>query len=411
MGISSLLSHWRALMNNENENNASESEESQRIPTLSDLHDEKIFWKIYSSLEGGRSGHHDNGVSDNLPLQSALASAFSSGKLNKLAEIDEARFWKYFLYQANTYVVILQVANIVFLILMGLTLSYSHTIVVANEIAASYQFILADLFVWGMLSVVTISVLVIMRYFQDALRSVVSEGSGSIFIIWKKVGHFIFLVRVLSVALNLTLSVNNHFNSCEVEGGGSVYYDHTFQVNLIRACISGVETMIFSTLAFPLPWAILFCLVELIGQQGFRFLSCSSVLFGSGRELSFVSIGGLLAFIALYSIVGLNTSVILLSSRNFYQNTQRLDSATAEKRRFLDLLCTEIRSPLQHVVSHYYVLLYSVPYYSNPFHSTLILSYHLPHDYTQCMLFAARQYVNRVSDCADHIHESHPTFT
>jgi hypothetical protein len=354
MGLSALFCHWRALLSFQKASGSTELDDSQATLTLADLQDEKVFWKIYSSSKGGRSGHHENGV---LPLQSALASAFSSGKEKELAEKDESKFWKYFLNQATSYVIVIQFANVVFLILMGIVLSFSNEIAMSEEMAASnelspsYQFILADLIVWGLLSVVTISALVIMRYYQDILRSVVSEGSGSVFIIWKKVGHFIFLVRILTVATNLTLSINDSFGECNVPGGSTEYYDHTFQVNLIGACICGIETMIFSALSFPLPWAIIFCLVELIGQQGFRFLSCSAVLFGNGQNLSFVSIGGLLAFIALYSIVGLNTSVILLSSRNFYQNIQRLDSATAEKRRFLDLLCTEIRSPLQHVVS------------------------------------------------------------
>ena len=357
MGLSALLSHWLALISNRAGNHTGDSEDSQRIPTLADLHDEKVFWKIYSSSKGVRSGHHDNGISSNLPLQSALASAFSSGKVKALAENDESNFWKYFLNQATSYVIVIQFANVIFLILMAVVLSYSHSLVMSNEIASRYQFIIADLVVWGVLSVVTITALVVMRYFQDILRSVVKEGSGSVFIIWKKVGHFIFLVRLLTVASKLTLSSNSAFGNCDVKGGGLFYYDRTFQVNLIGACISGIETMIFSALSFPLPWAIIFCLVELIGQQGFRFLSCYAVLFGNAPNISFVSIGGILAFIALYSIVGLNTSVILLSSRNFYQNTQRLDSATAEKRRFLDLLCTEIRSPLQHVVS---IILYLI---------------------------------------------------
>jgi hypothetical protein len=37
----------------------------------------------------------------------------------------------------------------------------------------------------------------------------------------------------------------------------------------------------------------------------------------------------------------------------FYQYNKKLDAVTAEKRRFVDLLCTEIRSPLQHVVRKY----------------------------------------------------------
>ena len=322
--------------------------EPQRRPTLAELHNEKIFWKIYSSSVGGRSGHHESKM-NNLHLQPALATAFS-GKA-KEAQKDDRKFWKYFLNQATSYVIVIQLVNLIFLIVMAVVMCLCLQTGTTRNAASNYAIIMADTMVWGVLSLVTIIALIIMRYFQDTLRLVVGEGSGTVFETWKKIGQFILLMRILVVIVTLSLRATNMYGQCHLHGEGEYFDDDTFQVNLILACLCSVETMVFSTLSFPVPWAILFCFVELIGQQGFRFLACSAVLFGNGNYISFVSIGALLAFIAMYSIVGLNTSVILLSSKNFYQNTQRLESAAAQKRRFLDLLCTEIKSPLQHVVS------------------------------------------------------------
>lgn len=346
-----VMSFWQKSCSKSVSAPSSANNEPQRLPTLAELHNEKIFWKIYSSSVGGRSGHHESKM-NNLHLQPALATAFSSSKV-KEAQKDDRKFWSYFLNQATSYVIVIQLVNLIFLVFMAVVMCLSRNIVKTGSIESGYELILADLMVWATLSVVTIGALLIMRYSKDTLRAVVGEGSGTIFETWKKIGQFILLVRLLIVIVNLSLRATNKYGFCYIHGEGERYADNTFQVILILACLCSVETMVFSTLSFPVPWAIVFCLIELVGQQGFRFLTCSHVLFANGNYISFVSIGAFLAIVAMYSIVGLNTSVILLSSKNFYQNTQRLDSAAAEKRRFLDLLCTEIRSPLQHVVSNH----------------------------------------------------------
>ena len=351
MNFTQMLSSLRECIAKPVFKSTSDNDGTQRLPTLAELHDEKVFWKIYSSSLGGRSGHHESKRGNYLNLQPARDSIFSNGTNGKLSESaikDSENFWKYSLNQTTSYVLFIQVANLTFLIVMAVVVSVKHDIVTSESLESAYRLILADLIVWALLSLVTIIALVIMRYYQDYLREVAGEGSGTVFETWKKVGQFILLLRILIVAINLSLRATNSYDNCYIEGPG--YYDNTFQINLVLACICSVETMVFSTLPFPFPWAIIFCLVELIGHQGFRYFSCSDVLFNNGKHISFVSIGALLAFIALYSIAGLNTSVILLSSKNFFYNTKRLDSAAAEKRRFLDLLCTEIRSPLQHVV-------------------------------------------------------------
>ena len=218
------------------------------------------------------------------------------------------------------------------------------------SLSTSYQFLHVHVLVWGVLSIICMVVLVLMRYFQPFLRWIVCEGEGTVYMVWMNVGNFILLVRGLILATRITQVITGEFGKCHVVGRSvSGYYDNTFQVNLMLVCLDAVQTLVFSTLSFPLPWAAIFCLIELISQF-FRFYSCMGILFGGEGSITYTAVCVWLALIAMYSIVGLNTSVILLSSRNFYQNTLHLASSTAEKRRFVDLLCTEIRSPLQHVV-------------------------------------------------------------
>ena len=323
--------------------------------TLEDLHNEQVFWNIYQL--GGDKGNILNDrkakdvkkrikslrtlqTDDLIPLNNAVITkvAFESG------------FWDNFLNKSTIYVLLVQVVNIFFLIAMSVTLSLASK-PGDQSLAISYKFLQVQLMVWGLLSIICIVVLTLMRYFQPFLQQLVCEGDGTVYETWKNIGTFMLLVRGLILLSHIAsyLSGVEHqlcITQSDTKGG---YYDSTFQLHLILSCIDGVETVVFATLSFPLPWAMIFCSIELISQL-LRYLSCGSILLHNGNGITFIMALAFLCLFAMYSIVCLNTSVILLSSRNFYQNTLRLAASTAEKRRFLDLLCTEIRSPLQHVV-------------------------------------------------------------
>ena len=325
--------------------------------TLEDLHNEQIFWRIYASggdkaniLNDTKSTTTDGvkkrikslrspRIDDSIPLDNDTIAreAFESG------------FWDNFLNKSTMYVILVQVVNIFFLMAMSVCLSLASN--PANpSMAASYKFLQVQLMVWGLLSIICIVVLTLMRYFQSFLQWIVCEGEGTVYEIWKNIGKFMLLVRGLICVSRIVTRIIGDSGLCtslsDAKGG---YFDSTFQLHLILSCIDGVETVVFSTLSFPLPWAVVFCSIELFSQF-FRYASCGTVLLHSGDSITFMVALAFLSLFAMYTIVCLNTSVILLSSRNFYQNTLRLAASTAEKRRFLDLLCTEIRSPLQHVV-------------------------------------------------------------
>ena len=326
--------------------------------TLEDLHNEQVFWRIYQ-LGGDKAKILNDRTTttstddvkkrmkslrtprtdDSIPLNNdAIAKkAFESG------------FWDNFLNKSTVYVLLVQVVNIFFLIAMSVSLSLESK-PADQSLAISYKFLQVQLMVWGLLSIICIIVLTLMRYFQSFLQLIVCEGDGTVYEIWKNIGSFMLLVRGLILVSRLVTNFTDSGTWCaslsDAKGG---YYDSTFQLHLILSCIDGVETVVFSTLSFPLPWAMIFCSIELLAQL-LRYLSCGPVLLNNGKSIAFMMALAFLSLFAMYSIVCLNTSVILLSSRNFYQNTLRLAASTAEKRRFLDLLCTEIRSPLQHVV-------------------------------------------------------------
>ena len=315
-----------------------------RPPTLEELHAEETHWSIYASSKLWRR-------SPNTTMDYDYESIAYAGGNAVQQEKYENGFWAMFLNKSTVYVLLLQVVNVLFLSAVSITLDQAGRKTSDATLRASYYFVQLDIFVWGTLSVICISALLVFRFCQPLLRRTVCEGDGSVYQTWRSLGHFVLLVRLLLLLSRVTISSMAKTNGkCLVLGTNAEGYDDTtFQVTTLLILIDSCETVVFSTISFPLPWTALFCVVELFSQM-VRYYSCVDPLFVQDPYSTYVSLCMWLALLTTYYIVGLNTSVILLSARNFYQNTLHLKASTARKRRFVDLLCTEIRSPLHHLV-------------------------------------------------------------
>lgn len=326
--------------------------EGHKKPTLEDLHDEDVFWTMYSSSECIRPpgpNHNENIFSRNF-IWTLFTSFFNCKKEKK--DMNDSLFWEFLLSQSSIYITVIHVSNFLFLIALITMIVEAGFINIStlSSLNGSNQLMIIDIIVWSVLSITIITELILIKYFPETLQIFTGDGVGYIYKSWTKIGHFILLVRLLVFIKYLSLSAitDNNYCSLEVSSIGPSAYNG-YPLTFIRISILTIETIVFSTLPFPSPWAVLFCLIELL-LQSFQIFSCNDVIFENGPYVTFIMINCFLAIVGIFCISGLNASVILISSINVHQNNIRLDAATANKRRFVDLLCTEIRSPLQHVV-------------------------------------------------------------
>jgi hypothetical protein len=193
--------------------------ESNEILKLKDLYDEKMFWKIYSV--GGRSGHQEQRRKDYSVL-SVVGSIFKDERMDELTLKDDSEFWKYFLYQATLYFIIIQITNFVFLITIAIILfREQQESLTSLAVSMGTNLLFIDVVVWGVLSVVTITTLIIIRYCKDFLSNIIDQnGLRSVHEIWKKLGYFILLLRVLLLVGNIVLQDNLGDRNCQIRGKG-----------------------------------------------------------------------------------------------------------------------------------------------------------------------------------------------
>ena len=339
----------------------SSNTDSDNLLTLEDLHDENAFWKVYTSCGIGQlNDMKPEAVAANEKrkerwfrfIDKKFSSVDGNGSAaDSVGKDNENEFWDIVLKRSTKNVIVIHIINVVVLLVITLLISLDTYVRESSESRAnSYQLVHIDIIIWGMLSIVVMTAVVMIRFFKDDIREIVGDGNGSDFEIWRKVGNFLLMVRFLLLVTHIAFRQLGELENCSVFGtetGG--YHDITFQVTLMRSAIDAAQTVVFSTISFPLPYAAILCTIELFSQIH-RFFGCSTVLFGNGQRITYVSIVAWLAVVAMYAMICLNTTVILLSTRNFFQNKLRLALSAAEKRRFVDLLCSEIRSPLQNVV-------------------------------------------------------------
>jgi hypothetical protein len=106
---------------------------------------------------------------------------------------DEDGFWKYFL--TNSYYFKILVVNVIILCGMLFILFDFELEKTEVQLRGGIQIIVADITLWLVLSIITISGLAIIRHYPGMLYTI-NKGERT-YETWNKIGHFILLVRIL----------------------------------------------------------------------------------------------------------------------------------------------------------------------------------------------------------------------